>query len=169
MASAFGTNTPNYSSSDFTNNRRMLSNYKYVKKIVADQNNKKSYCLNSSNGNVILKPVLLACTPLKITETGDMIGSSKKLGYVNSYQLLSDITKGFYSPLCYRKSVTPIYTDVQSICCDIASDDPIIDGDMQFGLNNSEITTNEQWVYGSKPNPELFKIKYNAPIYFKGS
>ena len=104
MASAFGTNTPNYSSSDFTNNRRMLTNYNYVKKIVNDSKNKNSYCLNSANGNVVLKPVKLTCDPsplkdnskLHINETGNLAGSCKKLGYVRSYELLSDITKGFY-------------------------------------------------------------------------
>ena len=103
MASAFGTNTPNYSSSDFTNNRRMLTNYNYVKNIVRDTKNQNSYCLNSANGNVILKPVALRCNPnpltenskLQIKESGNLAGSCKKLGYVRSYQLLSDITKGF--------------------------------------------------------------------------
>ena len=243
MASAFGTNTPNYSSSDLTNNRRMLTNYNYVKKIVTDQNNKKSYCLNSSNGNVILKPVELNCNTnkLKITDTGNIRGDSKKLGFVNSYQLLSDITKGFYSPLCYRKSNKTgeyIYTDAQSICCDTEGPSmPNIDGDMQFGLyytefniesnnlikyldvsNNQlkwetddvkgikdglgqyiidplfllfstkeccnnyvkqlnsnylkitgQFNSTDKLVYGSKANPDLFKIQYNSPIYFKGS
>jgi hypothetical protein len=246
MASAFGTNTPNYSSSDLTNNRRMLTNYNYVKKIVTDQNNKESYCLNSSNGNVILKPVELGCgddnKKFEINETGNIRGDSKKLGFVNSYQLLSDITKGFYSPLCYRKSKGGeyIYTDAQSICCDTEGPSmPNIDGDMQFGLYYTEfsldsgqrlikdISSNNQlkWagtppdvdgikdglgqyiidpefllfstkeccnnyvkqlnsnylnitsqfnntdklVYGSKANPDLFKIQYNSPIYFKGS
>ena len=253
MASAFGTNTPNYSSSDFTNNRRMLTNYNYVKKIVQDTQNQNSYCLNSANGNVILKPVRLKCNPaisdanskLQIQETGNLAGSCKKLGYVRSYRLLSDITKGFYSPLCYRKPESNnknIYTDAQSICCDInGPEEPNIDGDMQFGLyytefnltdgknlitdisnnamnqldwttdtpsdvdgikdgtgqyiidpkfllfsteeccNNyvqqlknkfiqieSQFDTNpKQWVYGSKANPDLFKINYNSPIYFK--
>lgn len=250
MASAFGTNTPNYSSSDFTNNRRMLTNYNYVKKIVQDTQNQNSYCLNSANGNVILKPVRLKCNPanikLQIQETGNLAGSCKKLGYVRSYQLLSDITKGFYSPLCYRKpdGVNNIYTDAQNICCDIGPEEPNIDGDMQFGLyytefsldpgqnlienisNNAmnqldwttdtpsdvdgikdgtgqyiidpdfllfstkeccnnyvqqlknkfiqiesqfDTTKPKQWVYGSKANPDLFKINYNSPIYFKAS
>ena len=250
MASAFGTNTPNYSSSDFTNNRRMLTNYNYVKKIVQDTQNQNSYCLNSANGNVILKPVTLKCNPnnskLEIQETGNLAGSCKKLGHVRSYQLLSDITKGFYSPLCYRKSNDRdenIYTDAQSICCDInGPEEPNIDGDMQFGLYYTEfvlgdtdgknlveniegsksnqlewsgtpsdvdgikdgtgqyiidpdfllfstkeccnnyiqqlnanlIKINSQfdtkrWVYGSKANPDLFKINYNSPIYFKTS
>ena len=42
-------------------------------------------------------------------------------------------------------------------------------------LNNEYIkiksqfdSTNEkQWVYGSKANPDLFKINYNSPVYFK--
>ena len=268
MASAFGTNTPNYSSSDFTNNRRMLTNYNYVKKIVNDSKNKNSYCLNSANGNVILKPVALRCNPnpltdnskLHINETGNLAGSCKKLGYVRSYELLSDITKGFYSPLCYRKSQNidgiskpkNIYTDAQSICCDInGPEEPNIDGDMQFGLYYTEFdlgkedgkgqklvenltdpsspkynqlkwntdnppdvngikdgtgeyiidpdfllfSTKEccnnyvqqlnkkiinvvsqfdsdnpnQWVYGSKANPDLFKINYNSPVYFKAN
>jgi len=252
MASAFGTNTPNYSSSDFTNNRRMLTNYNYVKKIVQDTQNQNSYCLNSANGNVILKPVKLTCTrdansKLQIQETGNLAGSCKKLSHVRSYRLLSDITKGFYSPLCYRKpdNSNNIYTDAQNICCDTnGSEEPNIDGDMQFGLyytefnltkgsegqdlienisnnamnqldwttdtpsdvdgikdgtgqyiidpkfllfsteeccNNyvqqlknkfiqieSQFDTNpKQWLYGSKANPDLFKINYNSPIYFK--
>ena len=250
MASAFGTNTPNYSSSDFTNNRRMLTNYNYVKNIVKDTNNQNSYCLNSANGNVILKPVSLTCNPnplvdnskLQIQETGNLAGSCKKLSHVKSYQLLSDITKGFYSPLCYRKSNDSgnnIYTDAQNICCDTSGpDEPNIDGDMQFGLYYTEfnldtsqnlikdisnntmnqlewsgtpsdvdgikdgtgqyiidpdfllfstkeccnnyiqqlnanlIKINSQfdtkrWVYGSKANPDLFKINYNSPVYFK--
>ena len=251
MASAFGTNTPNYSSSDFTNNRRMLTNYNYVKKIVQDTQNQNSYCLNSANGNVILKPVTLKCNPpfgdpnskLQIEETGNLAGSCKKLAHVRSYQLLSDITKGFYSPLCYRKpdNANNIYTDAQNICCDTSGpEEPNIDGDMRFGLyytefsldpgqnlikdisnnainqldwttdtpsdvdgikdgtgqyiidpdfllfstkeccNNyvqqlknkfiqieSQFSTEKQWVYGSKANPDLFKINYNSPIYFK--
>lgn len=241
MASAFGTNTPNYSSSDFTNNRRMLTNYNYVKNIVRDTKNQNSYCLNSANGNVILKPVSLSCNlnkSLQINESENLAGSCKKLGYVKSYQLLSDITKGFYSPLCYRKhdGVNNIYTDAQSICCDInGPEKPNIDGDMQFGLyytefsldpgksliisqtnkfnrlewsndnvdgikdgsgkyiidpdfllfsakeccNNyvkqlntnikieSQFDNNNKWAYGSKANPDLFKINYNSPIYFK--
>lgn len=235
MASAFGTNTPNYSSSDFTNNRRMLTNYNYVKKIVKDEKNQNSYCLNSANGNVIL-----TCPgdKLQIIEGGNLLGSCKKLSHVKSYQLLSDLTKGFYSPLCYRKSEKHIYTDAQSICCDTEGPtQPNIDGDMQFGLyytefslvtgkhliehitgdnfnqlkwsgtdvkgiedgagqyiidpefllfsakeccNNyvkqlnaniikieSQLGDTKQWVYGSKANPDLFKIKYNSPIYFK--
>ena len=257
MASAFGTNTPNYSSSDVTNNRRMLTNYNYVKNIVRDTNNQNSYCLNSANGNVILKPVALRCNPnnpltgdskLHINESVNLAGSCKKLGYVRSYQLLSDITKGFYSPLCYRKSEMidnhskNIYTDAQSICCDTSGpNEPNIDGDMQFGLYYTEFNFTEgknlveniesgnynqlqwntdtpidvtgikdgsgkyiidpnfllfsteeccnnyvkqlnnkylkiksqfsdnskQWVYGSKANPDLFKINYNSPVYFK--
>jgi len=253
MASAFGTNTPNYSSSDFTNNRRMLANYNYVKNMVRDTKNKSSYCLNSANGNVVLKPVSLKCNPnpltvnskLKINETEDLSGSCKKLSHVRSYQLLSDLTKGFYSPLCYRKSNdvgNNIYTDAQSICCDKEGPEPNIDGDMQFGLYYTEFSLTDgknlveniktsknnqlqwnsdplsdvdgikdgtgqyiidpdfllfstkeccnnyvkqlnaniiqiesqfddkkkQWAYGSKANPDLFKIKYNSPIYFKG-
>ena len=154
MASAFGTNTPNYSSSDFTNNRRMLTNYNYVKNIVRDTKNQNSYCLNSANGNVVLKPVALRCNPpipdanskLQIKESGNLAGSCKKLGYVRSYQLLSDITKGFYSPLCYRKpdNGNNIYTDAQSICCDInGPEEPNIDGDMQFGLYYTEFNFTE--------------------------
>ena len=268
MASAFGTNTSNYSSSDFTNSKRMLTNYNYVKNIVKDSKNKNSYCLNSANGNIVLKPVALRCNPppipganskLQIKESGNLAGSCKKLGYVRSYQLLSDITKGFYSPLCYRKSETiagntyDIYTDAQNICCQIKTDEkPNIDGDIQFGLyytdfsvdqgmelilnstinksnvldwksdtgndgkgeplvdgegnyiidpefilfssteccNNyvnqlnekfikeeSQLLTDQEithdtrtgWVYGSKANADLFKIKYNSPVYFKAS
>jgi hypothetical protein len=247
----------------------MLTNYNYVKNIVKDSKNKNSYCLNSANGNIVLKPVSLSCNPaitdtnskLQIKESGNLAGSCKKLSYVRSYQLLSDITKGFYSPLCYRKSeiiegkTYDIYTDAQNICCQTKTDEkPNIDGDIQFGLyytdfsvdqgtklltegktpnvlnnaldwksdtgndgkgeplvdgegnyiidpefklfssteccNNyvnqlnekfikeeSQLLTDQEithdtrtgWVYGSKANADLFKIKYNSPVYFKAS
>ena len=238
MASAFGTNTPNYSSSDHTNNRRIETNYNYVKKMV--KSNSNSSCLSSGNGNIKLRPVTLTCDPLSINESCKKNHTDKKLSYVKNYQLYSDITKGFYSPSCYLKNKNlknNIITDAQYICCEPSNVDvlPNIDGDLQFGLyyqnfdlsgsllfdisannintlnfgdgslepmldgsgnyivdpsfvlfsdkeccNNyiqnlrnkvidieSQFNDTNNYVYKSVANTELFKIKYNAPIYFK--
>jgi hypothetical protein len=226
MASAFGTNTSNYSSSDQTNNKRMLTNYNYVKKLVNPEPVKN--CLSSSNGNI------------KLVKSKHGEPTLYKLSNVSNYELLSDITKGYYSPRSCSIAPPNLYTDEQEIAkCLKCKPDPDktinqlnIDGDMEFGLyytnfnltdnilvdisggstyntlksdnsmvdgdgnyiidpkfilfsdkecvnnnikqlNNKSITVKPQYTdpnidtYKKTTNSDLFKIKYNVPIYFK--
>ena len=122
MAYSLKKNVANLYASDKTNNDRILANYNHVKNMA-----KNNYS-TSNNGNVKLALGFAGLNKNLL-----------KLSNVRNYNLLQDLSRGYYSTRCNNNN---FYSDQQKICGINSIKDPNIDGGLESALFYSEFNQN---------------------------